>query len=43
MAVPKQVVWECEPHTLAKHQILQRYLQAWYPILIGQPWCKTLT
>lgn len=43
MAVPKQVVWECKPHTLAKHQILQRYLQAWYPILIGKPWCRTLT
>jgi three-Cys-motif partner protein len=43
MAVPKQVVWECKPHTLAKHQILQRYLQAWYPILISKSWCQTLT
>ncbi|MHA1469795.1 MAG: three-Cys-motif partner protein TcmP, partial [Candidatus Asgardarchaeia archaeon] len=22
-----------EPHTQAKHEILKRYLQAWYPIL----------
>jgi three-Cys-motif partner protein len=43
MAVPKQVVWECKPHTLAKHRILERYLQAWYPILIGKSWCQTLT
>ena len=25
--------WEIEPHTLAKHEILRRYLSAWYPIL----------
>lgn len=43
MAVPQRVVWECKPHTLAKHRILQRYLEAWYPILIGKSWCKTLT
>jgi three-Cys-motif partner protein len=43
MAVPKQVVWECKPHTLAKHEILRRYLEAWYPILSGKSWCKTLT
>lgn len=25
--------WSIEPHTQAKHEILKRYLQAWYPIL----------
>jgi three-Cys-motif partner protein len=33
MAAPTQVVWELEAHTLAKHAILGRYLQAWAPIL----------
>ena len=26
-------MWEIEPHTRAKHEILRRYLQAWMPIL----------
>ena len=26
-------LWEIEPHTQAKHEILQRYLGAWFPIL----------
>lgn len=29
-------VWAAEPHTLVKHQILRRYLQAWFPILTQQ-------
>ncbi|NQT13358.1 MAG: three-Cys-motif partner protein TcmP [Planctomycetes bacterium] len=29
-------LWRAEPHTLAKHAILQRYLQAWFPILSQQ-------
>lgn len=33
MAAPKQTVWELEPHTRAKHEILRRYLQAWMVIL----------
>ena len=33
MAVPKEMLWEIEPHTLAKHEILRRYLGAWFPIL----------
>jgi three-Cys-motif partner protein len=33
MAAPKSVVWNLEPHTRAKHEILRRYLQAWMPIL----------
>jgi three-Cys-motif partner protein len=27
------VKWDCPPHTRAKHQILGRYLDGWFPIL----------
>lgn len=33
MAAPKTTIWELEPHTRAKHEILKRYMQAWVPIL----------
>ena len=33
MAQPKSTIWELDPHTSAKHEILRRYLQAWAPIL----------
>lgn len=33
MAVPTDTHWPIQPHTLAKHAILQRYLQAWLPIM----------
>lgn len=26
-------MWQLEPHTLAKHEILRRYLAAWFPIM----------
>jgi hypothetical protein len=25
--------WPLDPHTLAKHEILRRYLYAWFPIM----------
>lgn len=28
-----EVIWEIEPHTKAKHEILKSYLGAWFPIL----------
>ncbi|WP_181063231.1 three-Cys-motif partner protein TcmP [Nocardia nova] len=31
--MPDQTIWEIEPHTLAKHEILRRYLEAWFPIM----------
>jgi three-Cys-motif partner protein len=31
-----QTVWLVEPHTLAKHAILENYLKAWFPILTRQ-------
>ncbi|MDD5222687.1 MAG: three-Cys-motif partner protein TcmP [bacterium] len=33
MTIPKETLWELEPHTKAKHEILGRYLAAWFPIL----------
>jgi len=33
MAPPKQTLWDIDPHTLAKHEILRRYLEAWLPIM----------
>jgi three-Cys-motif partner protein len=29
----REVVWAIDPHTLAKHRILRRYLEAWLPIM----------
>lgn len=31
--MPKATVWRLEPHTKAKHELLRRYLGAWFPIL----------
>jgi len=28
-----KTVWDLEPHTKAKHEILRRYLRAWFPIM----------
>ena len=33
MAAPKTTIWDLEPHTKAKHEILKRYMQAWMPIM----------
>lgn len=33
MTVPEETIWELEPHTAAKHRILRKYLEAWFPIL----------
>ena len=38
MPVPKTTVWPLEPHTKAKHEILRRYLGAWFPILTSGGW-----
>jgi three-Cys-motif partner protein len=43
MAVPRQVIWPCKPHTVAKHRLLERYLEAWYPILTKAQWCHSIT
>ena len=36
MAVPTGVLWERDPHTAAKHTLLRRYLDAWFPIMAKQ-------
>lgn len=33
MAVPKNTLWEREPHTAGKHLVLETYLKAWFPIM----------
>lgn len=33
MPVPVDTLWEIEPHTIAKHEILRRYLGAWFGIM----------
>ncbi len=33
MSRPSETLWKIEPHTKAKHEILRRYLGAWFPIL----------
>ena len=42
MAAPKATVWELEPHTRAKHEILKRYLQAWTAMLGQSEFPKVL-
>lgn len=32
----RNAVWTLEPHTRAKHELLQRYLGAWYPALASR-------
>jgi three-Cys-motif partner protein len=36
--VPTAVIWPLDPHTRVKHDILRRYLDAWYPIFMQTPW-----
>lgn len=38
MPEPRGVVWPAEPHTLAKHRLVCRYLQAWFPVLLQAGW-----
>lgn len=33
MTTPQETLWKLDPHTKAKHEILKRYLAAWFPIL----------
>jgi three-Cys-motif partner protein len=33
VALPRDTIWKIEPHTAAKHKILRKYLDAWFPIL----------
>lgn len=36
--MPEETVWALEHHTKAKHEILRRYLGAWFPILAARGW-----
>lgn len=33
MTLPDETLWAIEPHTEAKHKILRKYLDAWFPIM----------
>jgi three-Cys-motif partner protein len=33
---PESVIWKLDDHTLAKHIILRKYLEAWLPILVRE-------
>jgi three-Cys-motif partner protein len=33
VSVPEPTLWPIEPHTEAKHKILRKYLDAWFPIM----------
>ena len=33
VAKPMKTLWAADPHTLAKHRLLVRYLEAWLPIM----------
>lgn len=33
MTVPSETIWSLDSHTIAKHEILKRYLQRWFPIV----------
>ncbi len=33
MTVPQEIIWELDDHTRAKHEILRRYLGAWFGII----------
>ncbi|WP_433498587.1 three-Cys-motif partner protein TcmP [Sphaerimonospora sp. CA-214678] len=37
MPTPQTPLWDCDPHTKAKHELLRRYLEAWFPILLQGP------
>lgn len=35
MPLPDKTLWPIEPHTEAKHKILRKYLDAWFPIMVA--------
>jgi three-Cys-motif partner protein len=40
LPTPSSVIWDRDPHTAAKHQILKGYLDAWFPIIASR-WKST--
>ena len=34
--LPQSTLWAIEPHTEAKHKILRKYLEAWFPIMASR-------
>lgn len=40
MAAPTETLWDRDPHTKAKHDMLAQYLHAWFPIIASR-WAST--
>ncbi len=36
--MPDETIWTIDQHTKAKHELLRRYLGAWFPILASSGW-----
>ena len=36
MAVPNKATWNCDEHTEVNHELLKRYLDAWFPIMASK-------
>lgn len=41
--MPEGVLWPLEAATEAKHRLYKRYLDAWWPIMLQQPWVDRVT
>lgn len=41
MAAPSELLWNSDPHTRAKHDMLARYLEAWFPIMAASRWSSS--
>jgi three-Cys-motif partner protein len=40
--LPDEAIWNIEQHTRAKHELLRRYLGAWFPILASSGWNRRI-
>lgn len=40
--MPDETIWTIEQHTRAKHELLRRYLGAWFPILASSGWNRRI-
>lgn len=40
--MPDDAIWTIEQHTRAKHELLRRYLGAWFPILATSGWNRRI-
>jgi three-Cys-motif partner protein len=43
VAVPEALLWQRDPHTAAKHAVLENYYDAWFPIMLRTSFVASLT